>query len=47
MMGSAEGLRPFAGGLGVPPRYNFLPLPDQEGGQGDAEGPESIGGRPP
>ncbi|MBI2856214.1 MAG: hypothetical protein HYX93_05140, partial [Chloroflexi bacterium] len=32
--GSAGGEAP-AGGLGVSPRFKFLPLPGQEGGQGD------------
>jgi len=33
-MGCAEGRSPFAGGLRVPLRYSFFPLPGQEGGQG-------------
>ena len=34
-MGCAEGRSPFAGSLRVSLRYNFFPLPGQEGGQGD------------
>ena len=32
--GCSEGRSPFDGGLGVSPRYNFHPLPGQEGGRG-------------
>ncbi len=34
-MGCAEGLRPSARSLRVSLRYDFSPLPGQEGGQGD------------
>ena len=34
-MGCAEGLGPFAGSLRVSLRYDFSPLPGEEGGQGD------------
>jgi hypothetical protein len=30
--GVCRGAKPLAGGLGVSPRYNFFPLPGQEGG---------------
>ena len=36
-MGCPEGRSPSGGGLGVSPRYNFHPLPGQEGGRGMVE----------
>ena len=34
---TGEGRSPFGRGLGVSPRYNLHPLPDQEGGRGMVE----------